>query len=376
MKTKQIFIAGSTGSIGTQALSVCKKHNIRVFGLSAASNYKLLAEQAILFSVKYVHILNKAYYKNLRELLPSEIEIFAGEDTLCELIKNDSSDTLLNAIVGSAGLFPTIAGIKSKKKIALANKETIVCAGSYIMKLADEYNTEIFPVDSEHSAIFQCLAGNNSKDVKKIILTASGGPFYGRCDLDNITVADALNHPNWSMGRKITIDSATLMNKGLEVIEAHHLFNEKTIEVVVHPESIIHSMVEFCDNAIMAQMGTPDMTIPIQLALTYPDRFETTAEAVDFTKLCKLTFGVPDINTFKCLGLAYNALSDGGTMPCVLNGANEIAVDAFLNGKIKFADIPKIIEKTMSAHENKKDYSIEDVYNSDIWSKDYTRSIL
>ena len=376
METKEIFIAGSTGSIGRQALAVCKKHNIKVNGLSANSNYKLLAEQALLFSVKYVHISDDSYYKELRSLLTPEIIIFSGKDTLPDLIMTDTADTLLNAIVGSAGLSPTIAGIKSGKKIALANKETIVCAGSLIMKLASEHEVEIFPVDSEHSAIFQCLLGNNDKDVKKIILTASGGPFFGRTDLDNIGVSDALNHPNWSMGRKITIDSATLMNKGLEVIEAHHLFNQKPIEVLVHRESIIHSMVEFCDNAIMAQLGTPDMTIPIQLSLTYPDRFESSASPVDFTKISSLTFAKPDIKTFICLSLAYEALKKGGTLPCVLNGANEIAVEAFLNDKIKFSDIPKLIEKTMSAHENKEDYVIEDVFAADKWSKDYTRSIL
>ena len=376
MKTGKLFIAGSTGSIGTQALSVCKKHNIKVTGISAGSNYELLYKQAIEFLPKYVHILNEDGYKALKSMLPKEIEVYTGADTLSGLIKNDTADTLLNAIVGSAGLSPTISAIKSKKKIALANKETIVCAGEYIMKLADEYGVQIFPVDSEHSAIFQCICGNNKEDIRKIILTASGGPFFGRTDLSDITAEAALIHPNWAMGRKITIDSATLMNKGLEVIEAHHLFYNKPIEVIVHRESIIHSMVEFSDNAVMAQLGTPDMTIPIQLALTYPDRYESTAKPVDFRALGNLTFNEPDTDTFRCLALAYEALNTGGTMPCVLNGANEIAVDAFLNGKIKFTDIPKLIEKTMTAHKSIKSYTEDDIFAADKWSKEYARSIM
>jgi 1-deoxy-D-xylulose-5-phosphate reductoisomerase len=306
-------------------------------------------------------------------MLPHEIQVFAGENILPELIFNDPADTLLNAVSGSAGLALTLAGIKSGKKIALANKETIVCAGGLIMEAAKKRGSVIFPVDSEHSAIFQCLQGNRRNDVKKIILTASGGPFFGRTDLSGITAADALRHPNWSMGKKITVDSATLMNKGLEVIEAHWLFGGAPIEVVIHRESVIHSMVEFRDNAVMAQMGVPDMAIPIQLALTWPRRLKSPAAALDFTKISSLTFASPDTNAFPCLNLAYEALSAGGTMPCVMNGANETAVSLFLDGKINFADIPKIIENTMSAHNNKANCTLKDIVAADTWSKEYSK---
>mgnify|MGYP001025088357 CR=1 FL=1 len=362
--TKKVFIAGSTGSIGKQTLAICKKHRIEVSCISAHSNYKLLAEQAKEFHIKKVHIYNSDYYSRLKELLPG-VEVYSGENSLNELIAEDNADTLVNAIVGSAGLLPTVFGIRSKKKIALANKETIVCAGRLIMELAEQNGVTVFPVDSEHSAIFQCLLGNNDRDVKKIILTASGGPFFGQTNLDGITVADALAHPNWSMGRKISIDSATLMNKGLEVIEAYHLFGNKPIQVLVHRESIIHSMVEYADNAIMAQLGTPDMTIPIQFALTYPDRFVSDAGAVDFVTLKTLSFFEPDTKTFRCLNLAYEALKTGGTMPCVLNVANEVAVEAFLNEKIKFSDIPKVIEKAMEQHNVISDYTIEQLLELD-----------
>ena len=278
--------------------------------------------------------------------------------------------------MGSAGLKPAIAGIKSRKKLALANKETIVCAGQLIMDLAKEYGVTVFPVDSEHSAIFQSLLGNRDCDVKRILLTASGGPFFHREELDNIRPEDALKHPNWDMGNKITIDSATLMNKGLEVIEAYHLFGHKPIKVLVHRESIIHSMVEYVDNAIMAQLGTPDMTIPIQLALTYPNRAESDAGEVDFVRLGTLSFYEPDTQKFRCLQLAYDALAIGGTMPCVLNGANEVAVDAFLKGEIGFLDIPRVIENTMKAHTAILDYTMDDVFMADQFAKEYARSLL
>ena len=375
MQTKSLYIAGSTGSIGTQALAVCKKHGIRVAGLSCGKNYLMLAEQAKAFQVKSVHIGDESAVEALKELLP-DCEVVTGEEALLEQIQKSDADTLLDAIVGSAGLKPAIAGILSKKKLALANKETIVCAGQLIMDLAAENGVTVFPVDSEHSAIFQCLLGNHDREVKRILLTASGGPFFGRESLDGICAEDALKHPNWAMGKKITIDSATLMNKGLEVIEAYHLFGHKPIKVLVHRESIIHSMVEYVDNAIMAQLGTPDMTIPIQLSLTYPNRMESDAGEVDFVKLQTLSFFEPDVEKFRCLQLAYDALSVGGTMPCVLNGANEVAVDAFLNGKIGFTDIPKFIEKTMSAHRVISDYTLEDVFSVDLWAKKYARDLL
>lgn len=375
MQTKSVYIAGSTGSIGTQALSVCKKHGIRVVGLSCGKNFRLLAEQAKLFGVKKVHIGDAGAVDNLKKLLPG-CEVLTGEDALAEQIYHSEADTLLDAIVGSAGLKPAVSGIRSGKKLALANKETIVCAGQLIMDLAEEHGVTVFPVDSEHSAIFQCLLGNNDREVKRILLTASGGPFFGRESLDGIRAEDALKHPNWDMGQKITIDSATLMNKGLEVIEAYHLFGHKPIKVLVHRESIIHSMVEYVDNAIMAQLGTPDMTIPIQLSLTYPNRMESNAGEVDFVKLGTLSFFEPDVEKFRCLQLAFDALKTGGTMPCVLNGANEIAVDAFLHGKIGFTDIPKLIEQTMNAHNVILDYTLDDVFSQDIWAKEYARNLL
>ncbi len=375
MQTKSVYIAGSTGSIGTQALAVCKKHGIRVEGLSCGKNYKLLYEQAKEFGVKSVHIGDETAVAELQKLLP-DCEVATGEEELVRQIQESKADTLLDAIVGSAGLKPAVAGIVSHKKLALANKETIVCAGQLIMDLAKEHDVTIFPVDSEHSAIFQCLLGNNDREVKRILLTASGGPFFGRDDLSGIRAEDALKHPNWDMGQKITIDSATLMNKGLEVIEAYHLFGHKPIRVLVHRESIIHSMVEYVDNAILAQLGTPDMTIPIQLSLTYPNRMESDAGEVDFVKLGTLSFFEPDAEKFRCLQLAYDALSIGGTMPCVLNGANEVAVDAFLHGKIGFTEIPKLIEKTMNAHQVISDYTLEDVFSVDLWAKNYARDLL
>ncbi len=375
MQTKSVYIAGSTGSIGTQALAVCKKHGIRVAGLSCGKNAELLIRQAKEFGVKYVHIGDEKGYRLAKEQLPG-CQVATGEEALCRQIEESDADTLLDAIVGSAGLKPAIAGIKSHKKLALANKETIVCAGQLIMDMATEHGVTVFPVDSEHSAIFQCLLGNRDCDVKRILLTASGGPFFHREDLSDIRPEDALKHPNWDMGNKITIDSATLMNKGLEVIEAYHLFGHKPIQVLVHRESIIHSMVEYVDNAIIAQLGTPDMTIPIQLALTYPERAESDAGEVDFVKLGTLSFYEPDTKKFRCLQLAYDALAIGGTMPCVLNGANEVAVDAFLKGKIGFSDIPRVIENTMKAHTAILDYTMDDVFAADCFAKEYARSLL
>jgi len=356
-------------------LAVCKKHGIRVAGLSCGKNAELLLRQAKEFGVKHVHIGDEAGYQLLKVQLP-DCEVATGEDELCRQISESDADTLLDAIVGSAGLKPAISGIQSKKKLALANKETIVCAGQLIMDLAKENGVTVFPVDSEHSAIFQSLLGNRDCDVKRILLTASGGPFFSREDLSDVRPEDALKHPNWDMGNKITIDSATLMNKGLEVIEAYHLFGHKPIQVLVHRESIIHSMVEYVDNAIMAQLGTPDMTIPIQLALTYPERAESDAGEVDFVKLGTLSFYEPDPEKFRCLSLAYKALAIGGTMPCVLNGANEVAVDAFLKGKIGFLDIPRVIETTMKAHTVIMDYTMDDVLLADRFAKDYARSLL
>jgi len=363
--TDSLILAGSTGSIGTQALRVCKQHNIKVNGLSAKSNYKLLGEQAIEFQVKNVHIADDKYYNDLKALLPDDVNVYSGENGLIEMLLQDGSDTFFNSVMGSAGLLPTLKAIGKRMKIALANKETIVCGGDLVMKAANNAGVQIFPVDSEHSAVFQCLASGYHEDVKRIILTASGGPFFGRKNLEGITLKEALNHPNWSMGKKITVDSATMMNKGLEVIEAHHLFGHKPVSVVVHRESIIHSMVEFKDNAIMAQMGTPDMIIPIQYALLYPERPESQAKPVDFDTLTSLSFAKPDTDVFISLNLAYEALKMGGTATCVLNGANEAAVDGFLNGKIEFHRIPHIVEKVLTNHNPVKNYTVEDICEFD-----------
>lgn len=363
--TESLLLAGSTGSIGTQALNVCKKHKIKINGLSAGNNYKLLAQQALEFSVKNIHISNEKHYKDLKALLPSGTNVYSGDNGLIEMIEADESDTFFNSVMGSAGLMPTITAIQNRKKIALANKETIVCGGDIVMNEAEKYGVGIYPVDSEHSAIFQCLQAGRDKDVKKIILTASGGPFFGRKTLKNISLSEALNHPNWSMGKKITVDSATLMNKGLEVIEAHHLFGHKPVSVVVHRESIVHSMVEFNDNAIVAQLGTPDMAIPIQYALTYPKRPSSLAQPVDFEKLSSLTFHKPDTEVFISLQLAYDALKAGGTAPCVLNGANEAAVEGFLNGKIEFHRIPEITEKVLRSHTPVINYNLDDLREYD-----------
>lgn len=363
--TKSVLIAGSTGSIGTQALEVCDMHNIEVEALSAGSNTELLLKQAERFNVKKIHINNEKKYKELKENVSSDTKIFVGKEGLVELIKESEADTFLNGITGSAGLLPTLSAIEKKMTIALANKETIVCGGELVMKKAQENGVDIMPVDSEHSAVFQCLNTNNQKQVKRIILTASGGPFFGRKDLKGIAIEDALNHPNWSMGKKITVDSATLMNKGLEVIEAHHLFGHKPISVVVHRESIIHSMVEYDDNAIIAQLGTPDMTIPIQLALTYPDRLLSSAKPVDFETMSTLSFYPPDTDVFRSLSLAYEALKIGGTMPCILNCANEVAVESFLNGKIQFYEIPQYVEKTMQNMKEKQNYTLSELIEYD-----------
>lgn len=374
--TKTVFIAGSTGSIGTQALAVCKMHNITVEALSAGSNSDLLLKQAKEFNVKKIHINDETKYNEIKNQLSDDVEIFVGKDGLIDMIKDSKADTFLNGITGSAGLVPTVCAIEKKMKIALANKETIVCGGEYVMNKAKENGVDIMPVDSEHSAVFQSMLGNKHGQIKRIILTASGGPFFGRTDLKSIKTEDALKHPNWSMGRKITIDSATLMNKGLEVIEAHHLFGHKPVSVVVHRESIVHSMVEYDDNAIIAQLGTPDMTIPIQLALTYPDRLHSSAKPIDFETISKLTFYPPDTKTFVSLDLAYEALKIGGTMPCILNCANEVAVESFLNGKIEFYEIPLYVQKTMENIKVQQNYTLPQLVECDKITREETYRLI
>jgi len=353
-KKKQIAILGSTGSIGTQALGVINEHSdlFEVEVLTANNNSALLIEQAKKFKPNTVVITNEDKYKEVDDaLFDLGIKVFAGAQSLEEVVEGENIDIVLTALVGYSGLKPTIRAIKAKKNIALANKETLVVAGDLITKLCQEYNVQIYPVDSEHSAIFQCLVGEVYNPIEKIYLTASGGPFRGwaKEKLQKIKKEQALKHPNWEMGAKITIDSATLMNKGLEVIEAKWLFDLKAeqIEVVVHPQSIIHSAVQFEDGSIKAQLGIPDMKLPIQYALGFPERLKNTFKRFNFMDYPNLTFEKPDAKTFRNLQLAYNAMEKGGNMPCILNAANEIAVAAFLQDKIGFLNMSDLIADCM-----------------------------
>ena len=352
---KKIAILGSTGSIGTQTLDVVREHSdeLQVVALAAGTNKERLKEQIKEFHPKLVSLSDEKKAQELKEELAGEqVEVVCGMEGLIEVAGADSADVVVTAVVGMMGILPTMEAIKKGKDIALANKETLVTAGHLIIPMAKEYGVSILPVDSEHSAIFQSLQGNVHGDVEKILLTASGGPFRGKdtAFLENVQVEDALKHPNWSMGRKITIDSATMVNKGLEVIEAKWLFDVKpeNIQVVVQPQSIIHSMVEFKDGAVMAQLGSPDMRLPIQYALYYPERRELNTERLDFYELANITFEKPDMETFKGLKLAYEAAARGGNIPTALNAANEVAVARFLDRKIKYLDIPDIIEYAMN----------------------------
>lgn len=371
---RNIAILGSTGSIGVQTLDVAKNLGIRVSGLSANSNIDLLEKQAREFKPLAVAtgdaVLAGALDKRLKGL---GTEVMYGVEGLKNIASLDEADTVVTSIVGTAGLIPTLKAIEKGKDIALANKETLVTAGAFVMSEARRRNIRIFPVDSEHSAVFQCLRGNRHSDVASIILTASGGPFRGwkPVELDGVTVAQALKHPNWKMGSKITIDSATLMNKGLEVIEARWLFDVEAerIKIVVHPQSIIHSMVEYVDGSIMAQLGSPDMRIPIQLALTWPERAENCFPRLDLLKSGNLTFEEPDMISFPCLRLAYEALKTGGTMPSAMNAANEAAVSLFLEEKIRFTDIPRIIEKVMYKHIVNTKPGLDDIIEVDRWAR-------
>lgn len=377
---KNIVILGATGSIGTQALEVVENlKNINIVGLSTNTNIDILEKQIRKYNPMYVCVTNIEKANILKEnIKDTKTQILTGEEGLIKLATLDNVDTILNSLVGNVGLLPTIYGIRAKKHIALANKETLVSAGELVIKEAKKYNVNIYPIDSEHSAIFQCLQGNKYDEIEKIILTASGGPFRDHTSLENVTLKEALNHPNWSMGKKITIDSATLMNKGLEVIEAKWLFNVDVdkIEVIIHPQSIIHSMVEYKDSAIMAQLGTPDMKVPIQYALAYPNRIKNDFEKLDLLKYNNLTFKKPDYELFPCLKYAFDAIKIGGTMPCVLNASNEIAVEYFLKEKIKFTDIPKIVYKTMEEHKNKLNYSLEDVLQADKFARDFAKNLI
>ncbi|HFL2405468.1 TPA: 1-deoxy-D-xylulose-5-phosphate reductoisomerase [Clostridioides difficile] len=381
---KKISILGSTGSIGKQTLDVVREHRdkFEIVAISANSNIELLLEQIVEFKPKYVTVFEENKALKLKEMLPKniEIEVLAGMEGLKIISSLDEVDVLLTAVVGMIGLVPTLCAIKKGIDIALANKETLVTAGELVMKEAEKYNVNILPVDSEHSAIFQCLNGENKKNIEKIILTASGGPFRGKKkgELANITKNEALKHPNWSMGRKISIDSSTLMNKGLEVIEARWLFGveQENIDVVVHPQSIIHSMVQYTDSSIIAQLGCPDMRLPIQYALTYPDRMESSFERMNFSKVSTLTFEEPDLETFPCLKLAYECLKMGGTYSSVLNSANEVLVSEFLEDKIGFYDIPYYIEKTLEVHSSISEPTLEEILETDRWSRAYVANLI
>lgn len=375
MIKKKIAILGSTGSVGTQTLSVIRAFpdRFQVQVLTAANNADLLIEQALEFLPTHVVITGETHYRKVKEALQgSAITVLAGEKALCEVAQLPALDLVLTALVGFAGLAPTLAAIEAGKSIALANKETLVVAGEMVMRYAQQYQVDILPVDSEHSAIFQCLLGEEGS-IEKVILTASGGPFRGkdRTYLEKVTPLEALKHPNWKMGRKISIDSASLMNKGLEVIEAHWLFglDMRQIDVIIHPQSVIHSMVQFVDGSIKAQMGLPDMKLPIQIALSYPDRIKNSFERFNFIEYPELTFEKPDMEAFANLALAYEALNEGGVKPCVLNAANEVVVAAFLKGELGFLDMSDIVGETMAKIENMTDPKLSDFFEVDYHSR-------
>ena len=372
---RHIAILGSTGSIGTQALDVIDRHRelFEVDLLTANNNSRLLIEQARKFNPSSVVICNPDCYDEVSAALdPLYIKVFTGIDSICELLKDPQTDIVLTAMVGFSGLKPTIAAIEAGKAIALANKETLVAAGGLIMPLAREKGAPILPVDSEHSAIFQCLQGEHAR-LENILLTGSGGPFLHstREQMAAATREQALNHPRWKMGAKVTIDSASLMNKGLELIEARWLFgvDPQDIEVVIHPQSIIHSMVQFSDGCVMAQLSQPDMRLPIQYALSYPRRIDLNTRRIDFAELATLTFERPDLERFPCLALAYKALEKGGNATCIMNGANEVAVAAFLEGKIRFTEIPELIEKTSARCTFLANPDIDQIYSTDFEAK-------
>ena len=375
---KKLIILGSTGSIGTQALEVAERSGYKVTALAAGSSVELLEKQARKFEPSIVAVFNEKAAEDLKiKLKDTDIKVLSGVEGVCEAAQSDG-DIVLNSIVGIAGLRPTLAAIDAGKTIALANKETLVTGGEIVNRKAREKGVKILPVDSEHSAIFQSLQGAPEKSLKKILLTASGGPFYGRKreELQDVTVKDALNHPNWSMGAKITIDSATLMNKGLEVIEAVHLFGlpAKDIEVLVHRQSILHSGVELSDGAVIAQLGTPDMRLPIQYALTYPERSDYSFESLNLFEVGKLTFEKPDLDTFRCLPLCIEAINQGGLAPTAVNGANEEAVRLFLEGKIKFLQIADLVEKALLNVNNKKDFDLNDILETDSFARDIVKN--
>lgn len=374
----EIVLLGSTGSIGTQTIEVCRAHNIRIKGLSAHKNLDLLEKQAREFLPEYVAVSDESNYSEIkRRLSDLNTKILAGSDGLCDL-SAVSCDKTVNAVVGMAGLLPTLAAISVGNNVALANKETLVAGGEIVMKAAHEKNVEITPIDSEHSAIYQCLLGAGENKVSKIILTASGGPFFGRtrAELENITKEQALRHPNWKMGEKVTIDSATMMNKGLELIEAVWLFGVKPaqIEITVHRQSVLHSAVEFEDGAIIAQLGSADMRIPIQFALTAPNRFPCPAKKLSLTEVGSLTFEKPDEEVFGCLSAAKKAIEMGGNAPCIVNCANEAAVSLFLEEKIGFLQIGEMVNSALSDVEYIHNPALSDILNTRAAAEEYVFS--
>ena len=378
---KKIALLGSTGSIGTQTLEVIDENGCaEVETISVYSNIELAEKQIRKYKPKLAAVMLEDSAKELKiKVADTSTKILCGKDGIISCAVHNNVDTVVTAVVGISGLLPTIEAIKAGKNIALANKETLVAGGCLVMPLAKQKGVKILPVDSEHSAIFQSCNGD-SRNLKKILLTASGGPFLGksRDEIYNMTPAQALKHPNWNMGAKVTIDSSTLMNKGLEVIEASHLFNMSLdkIEVVVHPESIIHSMVEYDDNSVIAQLSLPDMKLPISYALTYPERRYCGTKEANFFEISSLTFKKPDTKAFPCLNLAFYAQNIGGTMPTVLNGANEIAVSKFLNEKIRFGEIPELINNVMSKHNAVKNPSLDDILKADMWAREAAEDCL
>ncbi len=382
IKMKRILILGSTGSIGINTLNVIRNfpEKFSITALTVNTRIDLLEPQIKEFNPEFVVVKNKELAEELRKRTGKSTKVLSGIDGLTKVASESDYDILIGAMVGFAGLVPTIEAIKRGKRIALANKETLVVAGELVNELVKQYKSEIIPVDSEHSAIFQCMSGENPAEVEKLILTASGGPFreMRKEDFEEVTVEDALNHPNWKMGNKITIDSATMMNKGLEVIEAHWLFNlpKEKIDVVVHPQSIVHSMVQFVDGSIKAQMGLPDMKLPIQYALTYPERLPNSFPRTSLSEISTLTFSKPDPEKFVCLRLAYETLETGGTAPCILNAANEIAVDKFLKKEIKFSDIPALICNALDHFDNHKNPELQTIIEQDKQTREYVKNLV
>jgi len=383
---KRISILGSTGSIGRSALDIVSRHSdeFRIAALTAGNNIALLDKQIRSFSPEVVAVAGETAARELRRRIGKKIaaslKILAGQDGIAEAAAYKNAEFVLSAIVGAAGLIPTLSAIRSGKTVGLANKEALVMAGRILIREAKRHGSKILPVDSEHSAVFQCIKGHKRSGLRRIVLTASGGPFIGRNahDLDKITPGEALKHPRWKMGKKITIDSATLMNKGFEVIEAHHLFTlpPEKIDVLVHPQCIVHSIVEFNDMSCIAQLSVPDMKGPIAYALTYPERLDNVMEGLSLHEIGSLTFRKPEYRDFPCLSYAYMALKAGGTMPSVLNAANEVAVCAFLKGSVRFTEIPVVIRKTMSCHTAMPDTKLDAVLEADRWARGKAEGIV